>query len=242
VQLAQDEPSYLRITDPTTGHELLHPRGNIAEAFAVAFSPNNGRWIVTADHRSELTAWDLTTGQSVRTLRPYGPIGFGLAFSPDGQRLGFLSSEGMVTIHDTSRWQENLPQDPLLSFRAHQTSVRGRLAFSPDGDQIAVPGDGNTVNVWNVTTTSNPPMSALQLTLRGHSAQVWCVAFSPDGRFIASGGEDNTVKLWNAATGELLQSFRGHSAVVSRVAFSPNGKRIASASFDKTLKIWDVAR
>ena len=102
-----------------------------------------------------------------------------------------------------------------------------------------VPGDENTVNIWDATTTDKPPSTPL-LTLRGHTAQVWGVAFSPDDRWVASGGEDNTVRIWDAKTGDLVRTFRGHSSIVSRVAFSPDGKHLASASFDKTLKVWDL--
>ena len=120
---------------------------------------------------------------------------------------------------------ETVPRSPSLTFRAHNASVRGSLAFSPDGRRLVAPGDENTVNIWDVTTTDKPP-SAPRLTLRGHTAQVWGVAFSPDGRWVASGGEDNTVKLWDAKTGgEPVRTFRGHSGVVSRVAFSPDGKQ-----------------
>jgi WD40 repeat protein len=104
-----------------------------------------------------------------------------------------------------------------------------------------VPGDENTVNIWDATATDNPP-SAPERTLRGHAAEVWGVAFSPDGQWVASGSEDNTVKLWNANTAELIRSFRGHSGLVRRVAFSPDGKLLASASFDKTVRVWDLAR
>jgi WD40 repeat protein len=145
-----------------------------------------------------------------------------------------------VTVYDATRWNEKLPQQPLLTFRAHKTWVCGRLAFSPNGRRLVVPGDDNTVTIWDVTTPGKPPLAA-QLTLRGHTAQIWAVAFSPDGRWVASGGEDNTVKLWNAETGgEPVRTFRGHGSLVSRVAFSPDGQRLASASFDTTVKIWDL--
>jgi WD40 repeat protein len=172
----------------------------------------------------------------VNTLGPRGLLVFGLAFSPDGGRLAAFSSDGMVVLYDATRWGGK-----LLEFPAHRISVRGNLAFSRDGRRLVLPGDKNTVNIWDVPPNGKREVSAPQLTLRDHTAQVWGVAFSPDGRWVASGGEDNTVKLWNAeAGGEPIRTFRGHGSVVSRVAFSPDGKRLASASFDRTIKVWDL--
>jgi WD40 repeat protein len=189
-----------------------------------------------------VSVWDATTGEVVGTLGrpdPLTRVVFGLAFSPDGQRLASLNMEGMVTVYDATRWEAKIPQEPLLTFRAHNTPARSSVAFSPDGRRLVVPGDESTVNIWDVTTTDKPP-SAPQLTLRGHTAHVWGVAFSPDGRWVASGGEDNTVRIWDATTGELIRTFRGHSSYVTRVAFSPEGKQCASASCDRTVKIWKL--
>jgi WD40 repeat protein/serine/threonine protein kinase len=236
--IAEDDPSYLMVWDATTGQEVLHPRRNPGEAFCVAFSPD-GRWIATGDDVGDVTVWEATTGQVAGRLGPRSHPVFGLAFSPDGRRLAATTTPGMVKVYDATRWEEKLPQQPLLTFRAHSTHVRSNVAFSPDSQRLVVPGDDNTVTIWDVTTTEAP--SAPRLTLRGHSAQVWGVAFSPDGRWVASAGEDNTVKLWDATTGgKPVRTFRGHSSIVSRVAFSPDGKRLASGSFDKTVKVWDL--
>jgi WD40 repeat protein/serine/threonine protein kinase len=241
-QLAEDEPSYLKVWDATTGQEVLHLRGNIVEARVVAFSPDNGRWIVTANMRGNVTVWDAKTGQVFHTLDPHGPV-WGVAFSPDGRRLATLSQEGTVTVQDATRWHEKPRQEPLLTFRAHKSWIQGGLAFSPNGQRLVMPGDENTVNIWDVPPNGKQEVPAPPLTLHGHTAQVWGVAFSPDGRWVASGGEDNTVKLWDAKTGgEPVRTFRGHASVVSRVAFSPDGRHLASASYDKTVKVWDLTR
>jgi WD40 repeat protein len=144
----------------------------------------------------------------------------------------------MVSIYDATGWPERFSREPRVTFRANTTFGQYTLAFSPNGDRLVVPGDKNTIQIWDVT--ADKPPSAPQLTLRGHTEQVWGVAVSPDGRWVASGGEDNMVRLWDTQTGELIHSFRGHSSIVSRVAFSPDGKRLASASFDKTVKVWDL--
>jgi WD40 repeat protein len=239
-QQAEGEPSYLKIWDATTGQEVLHPRGKPGIGYCVAFSPDNGRWLVTGDFGGTVTIWDATSGQFVRTLGPDSENVFGLAFSPDGRRLATLGSEGTVAVYDATRWEEKLPQEPPFTFRAHNMWVRGSLAFSPNGQWLVAPGDDHTVKLWDMPTNGKREGPTLRLTLRGHTAPVWSVAVSADSRWVASGGEDNTVKLWDASTGELIRSFRGHSVIVSRVAFSPDGKQLASASYDKTVKIWDL--
>jgi WD40 repeat protein len=142
----------------------------------------------------------------------------------------------MVKTFDATHWSG----EALVEFAAHHVSIRGNLAFTPDGKQLVMPGGENSVNIWSLATAGEE-VPVPQLTLRGHAAQVWGVAVSRTGHWIASGGEDNSVRLWNAATGKLVHTFRGHSSIVSRVAFSPHNKHLASASFDKTIKIWDVA-
>jgi WD40 repeat protein/tRNA A-37 threonylcarbamoyl transferase component Bud32 len=239
---AGGEPSYLKVWEATTGQEVLDPPSNTGEAFAVAFSPD-GRWITTGGNRADVTVWDAKTGQVAGRLGPQNPHVAGLTFSPDQRRLASLSKGGIVTVYDATRWGHatRWGEKHLLDFRAHKNSVRGNLAFSRDGRRLVVPGDENTVNIWDVPPDGKRGVSAPRFTLRDHTAQVWGVAYSPDGRWVASGGEDNTVKLWNAQTGgEPVRTFRGHGGVVSRVAFSPDGKRLASASFDKTLKVWDL--
>ena len=213
------------------------------EAACVAFSPRDGRWIVTGSASGDITVWDATTGKQRHKLSGHDTFVSSVAFSPDGRRLASLSSLGRVVVYDAIRWREMIPQEYLVSFPAHKMSVRGSLAFSPDGKRLVVPGDENTVNVWDATTTDKPPSTPL-LTLRGHTAPVWGVAFSPDGRWVASGGEDTKVKLWDARTGEPIHTFPGHRGVVDRVAFSPDKKQLllASASCDRTVKVWDLTR
>ena len=235
VKHADDEPSPLKVWDATTGQEVLPLVGKRNEAFAVAYSPD-AQWIVAGEFGGNTTVWEATTGTWLRTLPSKGERIHGVAFSRDGRRLACLANDGLVDVYDTTRWDEK-----PLHFRAHTVSVRGNLAFDPDGKRLVIPGDDNTVNIWDITTIGEQEVPTPQMTLRGHTAQVWGVAFSHDGRWVASGGEDNTVRLWNAETGEEVETFRGHSLVVSRVAFSPDRKHLASASFDGTVKIWDLS-
>ncbi len=83
--------------------------------------------------------------------------------------------------------------------------------------------------------------SRVQLTLKGHEAEVWTVAFSPDGARLATASQDGTAKVWDATSGQVLLTLRGHTqGGVNGAVFNPDGTRLATVGDDKTARIWDA--
>jgi eukaryotic-like serine/threonine-protein kinase len=162
------------------------------------------------------------------TLVGHAGLVWGVAFSPDGQRLASASRDQTVKIWDTATGKE------LLALKGHAGQVYG-LAFSPDGQRLASGSWDQTVKIWESATGRE------LLALKGHTGWVNGVAFSPDGQRLASASHDQTVKIWDCATGKELFALKGHASQVWSVAFSPDGQRLASASHDQTVKIWDSA-
>jgi WD40 repeat protein/serine/threonine protein kinase len=80
-----------------------------------------------------------------------------------------------------------------------------------------------------------------ELTLRGHTADVYCVCFAPNGRLLATASQDRTARVWDRVSGECLSVLTGHVDDVNCVAFSADSKLLASASDDGTVRIWDLA-
>src|SRR6266851_3622224 len=109
------------------------------------------------------------------------------------------------------------------------------VAFSPDGQFLAVGSANGEIGVWQVARWKQI------MTLSGHLGRVWSVAFRPDGARLASGGEDRFVRLWEVSTGQCLKTLQGHTGRVWSVAFSPDGARLASSSDDGTVKLWEVS-
>ena len=90
------------------------------------------------------------------------------------------------------------------------------LAFSPDGQKLAVAGDG--VRLWDLSTRR------ITGTLY-HVAQVFSVSYGPDGR-VASFARDGVARLWDGKTRTLLRSWR-YPGSRARVLFSPDGAMLA---------------
>jgi dipeptidyl aminopeptidase/acylaminoacyl peptidase len=116
-----------------------------------------------------------------------------------------------------------------------QPSEETAVAFSPDGQWLALASEDRTVKLWNVA-------DGQQLrTFEGHSGGGAAVAFSPDGQWLA-GGAGQAVKIWDVATGQGLFTLTGHTDFVRGMAFSRDGTRLASVSRDRTVRLWDVTK
>jgi serine/threonine protein kinase len=169
-------------------------------------------------------------GYALYSVFPVNPISV-IASLPSGISLEKTLEGHSSSVVSVAYSPDNVNRGKLLqTLEGHSTFVY--LAYSPDGQTLAIGSSDDTIKLWNVNTGN------LLQTIEGHSNSGNSVAYSPDGRTFASGSFDSTIKLWNVKTGNLLQTLKGHSNPVYSVAYSPDGRTLASGSDDKTIKIW----
>jgi WD40 repeat protein len=89
--------------------------------------------------------------------------------------------------------------------------------------------------------------SRIELTLRGHTGDVWSAVYSSDGTRIVTAGADGTARIWDATTSKELLSVKGSSYGIGSdngnvyyATFSPDGKLFATAGGDDIARIWDA--
>jgi serine/threonine protein kinase/WD40 repeat protein len=145
-----------------------------------------------------------------------------VAFSPDGKWVASLTAEpdmqagGQILILDARTGQQ------AVSLENSEGRTGWCVAFSPDGQLLAVEGmksaqGENEVRGWNVQT--------------GKEVYAWAYkgsrnsAFSPDGRWLAHGADKKGVTLRDAKTGAIIRESSG--IYVAVLSFSPNSQLVA---------------
>src|SRR3954471_16735158 len=111
-----------------------------------------------------------------------------------------------------------------------QGGAINRIAWSPDGNLLAVASSDRALRLWD-------PASGKFLQILGRSsAAIESLAWSPDARVLASGGKDGKVDLWGLDTGR--QRTVSLPSEVTALSWSPDGASIAAGSTD--LRIWQL--
>jgi WD40 repeat protein len=148
-------------------------------------------------------------------------------YSPDGTRIVTGSqSDYSLRVWDAVNRSE--------SWRSAQPPIGiSGMAFSPDGEQLAIVGTNQTLLMlrtsdrrllWDKRTRPLPPLA---------------VAFSPHLPVMVTA--EGTIPVWNATNGTLLYTLAGHATGVNALSFSPSESNLlASAGVDRSIKLWRV--
>ena len=223
--LALPTPTLISIREGTYPLlEIVNSVGDLELPRTLAFSPD-GSVLAAAGGNSEDFAvhiWDTATGQAQGILGGHSNIVWGLAFSPDGQMLVSVSSDGTAIIRD---WR-NGDILKVLNFPGEVVSV----SFSPDGQTLAVGGVDEPLNqirnaaVWTYSVGTWEP--------RVKFPEYWNIQvmnFSPDGTLLAGGGTSRNVQVWRASDGSPLYTLN-HAHQVARASVSPDGATLATGT------------
>jgi WD40 repeat protein len=178
-----------------------------------------------------------------------------LAFSPDGDTLASVSSEGTIRYWDVETRSPRaapLPTDDGVGFRSDPTpeldppvqaflaeegvSPQAVVALGSDGRILAV-SDRQIVRLWSLVTGNTWRPGPI---LDAQSPYVRALAFSPREPLLASGSSDGTIALWDVSDLPLGTLLEGHHTSANALAFGPDGRLLASGGYSGEVILWEV--
>jgi WD40 repeat protein len=181
--------------------------------------------------------WDSTTAKEVRRTAVPADGVYNVAFAQDSQRAAGAAKGtdkdssvvylwNLVTGAEVRRWDI-------------RGCVVGALGFSPDGQTLAVAGQGEQATTVRLLPIA-PGQETKKWTDPSHQ-RIMALAFSPDGKALAT-GSGRRLRLWQVATGQQRAVYEGHKASITSLVFAPDGKSVFTGSEDTTTLVWDLSR
>ena len=230
--LPEDSLLYQRITLPEGDTGIMPPLDE-GEPLSKKETDLIRKWIEQGADYGEWKGNQPESKPSMTDTNPHQPTVMppitSLAFSHDGKSVVACSQAGLH-VYDF----------PTLNLQ-RMIEVEARnihdLAFSPDGDQLAV-GGGNPATEGIIEIFSWPEGKSLH-TLREHRDSVTAVAWR-SASSLASASLDRRIILWDLRTGSPIQQLEGHSRGVSSLCFLNDKEKLVSTGVDQNIRVWDL--
>ncbi|WP_017297446.1 WD40 repeat domain-containing protein [Nodosilinea nodulosa] len=154
---------------------------------------------------------------------------FSPASAPSHRRyLATGDHEGRLLLWDLKRGKLE------WMFDEDQSQGVRSLAFSPQGDLLAVGTETGQIWLWPVGATYQTDI------LNDHQAAVGALAFSPDGGQLASGDDSGRLCLWEVASGFCQGRLESHYGAIHSLAYSAAGDRLVSGGDDQRACLWQT--
>jgi WD40 repeat protein len=191
----------IAIVDLATGNRvtLRTPQAAAYNVYALQFHPSE-EILASGGLDNAVTLWPLKPGQSERVLRgwPANAYVSALSYSPDGRLIAAAGSGGKAYV-----WNPETSDEPIatLEIGAESNSV----AFSPDGQSLAVGSDLRDITLWSTRTWTK----TFHWQSNAHVGVRGVFGFHPLRSDLAFDGGGGSIRIIPRLQAEVSHNFQG---------------------------------
>jgi WD40 repeat protein len=189
----------------------------------LAFLPDS-QHIVTVDTNSKLRFWDIRSSEEQGITLLKRPA-IGLTASPDcsmvitlhdsfSEPVDFFNSKGAALPNPL---QQRAHNPRFLKYNAIDLTA---IAWSPDGRQIAVGYDRDSVTIYEAQSWQILHKLGQRL---GQRHAVTSLAYSSDSAILAVGNQKGVIEIWDAHTAEVIKTIEMFRWPVTSLNWSIKG-------------------
>jgi WD40 repeat protein/tRNA A-37 threonylcarbamoyl transferase component Bud32 len=173
----------VKLMDVASGQEKTIEQHLEKAIRGMAYSPNGDLLAVGGHHDHSVEIWDLKGRERGRYFGPNTTPITGVAFSPDGRTLAWVSDAA-----DAALRLADLDTGKVLFLKGH-TSHIGPVVFHPAGRLVATGAVDNTVRIWDRRSAGRNVLTV------DFGVPVRAAAFTPEGRYLVVGTETGMISI-----------------------------------------------
>ena len=205
-------------------YELTIP-SLLGHARTIDISPD-GKTVAWGGVQGQIVLWDVQTKTPRIIKDPQQKLIYSLAFSPNDPNLiisGNQNNEILFwNLRNGTCERVSIPN----YFYANEYHYLGKvrmLSFSGDGRYIAVHGENQFIQIWDVY--KHERINDIQSSAEYY----WDIAWSPDNKYLAAAGENKLLFIFDPFGGTIIDYKKnpGGNVPIYNVEWSPDGNRLA---------------
>ncbi len=223
--------------EPLAGTQIRSLQASTFDmAMSAEWSPDGTYLSATAGQRRKKNSlgsvdiFSAASGELLFQLDSYRPRIRG-AWSPDSRHYAMHSHSGGSTVRIM-----DVQEKKLVAESASLVGGMERMAYSPDGTQIAVGGYSGVLNILDATSAK------VLRTMQVHSSHILGLQWSPTGHRLLCSTVDDSLTIIDGPTGDKLITLTQQDGVGACGMWSPDGSRIVTVSAGGDVKQWGSLR
>ncbi len=218
----------IRLIDIQSGEQIGLLKEHCGRIAALAFSKDGRLASGSFDHTVRI--WDVAARKKLAELTGHTDDVYGVAFSPDGDRLVSASHDRKLRLWDLRNVNSNSDKVTSTVMQQHSDKVYC-VAFAPNGQYIVSGGKDDKILLWDGQGNFMKEVGEL-------NDNVLTISFSEDSTKIVAMSVEGAV--YAIPSGEKLTSFTRHDNTVVASAFFGTDRIATAGGDDNDIYLWDA--
>ncbi|XP_014219371.1 coronin-7 isoform X2 [Copidosoma floridanum] len=154
----------------------------------------------------------------------------------DNQRLAVACDDGMIRLWEIPSCGLTEPtNEPSYTIEAHTDKIY-LIKFHPlASDVLASASYDMSVKIWDLEPLKSGESIKSQITLQGHTDQIFSLAWSPCGQYLATASKDGKLRIYKPRSSDIpMREGKGPVGTRgARVIWALDGRYLVVMGFDK---------